>query len=78
MNKNIGIYQSQQQRPPVQQQQRAPVQQQQRAPVQQQQRPPSQPQNIILPSRPHSVPLPQHTQHVRKNTYRGIGMGGVR
>ena len=91
MNKNIGIYQSQYQRaqvqyqrPPVQQQQRPPVQQQQRPPVQQQQRPPVQQQNIILPSRPHSVPLPQHTQHtqhtqdIRKNTYRGIGMGGVR
>ena len=67
MNKNIGIYQSQQQRAQVQQQ-----------------RPPVQQQNIILPSRPHSVPLPQHTQHtqhtpdIRKNTYRGIGMGGVR
>jgi hypothetical protein len=73
MNKNIGIYQSQQQRAPVQQQ-RPPVQQQQ-------QRPPVQQQNIILPSRPHSVPLPQHTQHtqnIRKNMYRGIGMGGVR
>ena len=71
MNKNIGIYHLQQQRPMVQQQR----------PLVQQQRPPSQPQNIILPSRPHSVPLPQHTQHpqhVRKNTYRGIGMGGVR
>ena len=82
MNKNIGIYQSQQQRPPVQPQ-RPPVQQQQRPPVQQQ-RPPVQQRNIILPSRPHSVPLPQHTQHtqhtpdIRKNTYRGIGMGGVR
>jgi hypothetical protein len=61
MNKNIGIYHPQPQRPPVQPQ-----------------RPPVQPQNIILPSRPHSVPLPQHPQHVRKNTYRGIGMGGVR
>ena len=67
MNKNIGIYQSQQQRAQVQQQ-----------------RPPVQQQNIILPSRPHSVPLPQHTQHtqhtqnIRKNMYRGIGMGGVR
>ena len=71
MNKNIGIYHPQQQRPMVQQQR----------PMVQQQRPPSQPQNIILPSRPHSVPLPQHPQHpqhVRKNTYRGIGMGGVR
>ena len=68
MNKNIGIYHPQQQRPMVQQQR----------PLVQQQRPPSQPQNIILPSRPHSVPLPQHPQHVRKNTYRGIGMGGVR
>ena len=80
MNKNIGIYQSQQQRAQVQYQ-RPPVQQQQRPPVQQQQRPPVQQQNIILPSRPHSVPLPQHTQHtpdIRKNTYRGIGMGGVR
>jgi len=81
MNKNIGIYQSQQQRAPIQQQ-RAPVQQQ-RPPVQQQ-RAPVQQQNIILPSRPHSVPLPQHTQHtqhtqnIRKNMYRGIGMGGVR
>ena len=68
MNKNIGIYHPQPQRPPVQQQ-RLPVQQQ---------RPPVQQQNIILPSRPHSVPLPQHPQHIRKNTYRGIGMGGVR
>jgi hypothetical protein len=69
MNKNIGIYHPQQQRPPVQQQ-RPPVQQQ-RPPVQQQ-RPQSQPQNIILPN-------PQlHPQQVRRNTYRGIGMGGVR
>lgn len=68
MNKNIGIYHPQQQRQMVQHQR----------PLVQQQRPPSQPQNIILPSRPHSVPLPQHPQHVRKNTYRGIGMGGVR
>jgi hypothetical protein len=69
MNKNIGIYHPQQQRPMVQQQ-RPPVQQQ-RPPVQQQ-RPQSQPQNIILPN-------PQlHPQQVRRNTYRGIGMGGVR
>ena len=88
MNKNIGIYQPQQQRLPVQPQ-----------------RPPVQQQNIILPSRPQSVPLsqhpqhpqhtqhpqhpkhtqhpqhpqyPQHPQHIRKNAYRGIGMGGVR
>ena len=73
MNKNIGIYHPQQQRPPVQPQ-----------------RPPVQPQNIILPSRPQTVPLsqhpqhpqhtqhPQHPQHIRKNAYRGIGMGGVR
>ena len=80
MNKNIGIYQPQQQRPPLQQQ-RPPLQPQ---------RPPVQQQNIILPSRPQSVPLsqhpqhpqhtqhPQHPQHIRKNAYRGIGMGGVR
>jgi hypothetical protein len=79
MNKNIGIYHPQPQRPPVQPQ-----------------RPPVQQQNIILPSRPQSVPLsqhpqhqqypqhpqhpqyPQHPQHIRKNAYRGIGMGGVR
>ena len=69
MNKNIGIYHPQQQRPMVQQQR--PMVQQQRPPVQQQ-RPQSQPQNIILLN-------PQlHPQQVRRNTYRGIGMGGVR
>jgi len=72
MNKNIGIYHPQQQRPMVQQQ-RPPVQQQ-RPPVQQQ-RPQSQPQNIILPN---PQLHPQHPQQVRRNTYRGIGMGGVR
>jgi hypothetical protein len=76
MNKNIGIYHPQQQRPMVQQQrpmvqQQRPMVQQQRPPVQQQ-RPQSQPQNIILLN-------PQlHPQQVRRNTYRGIGMGGVR
>jgi hypothetical protein len=65
MNKNIGIYHPQQQRPMVQQQ-RPPVQQQ---------RPQSQPQNIILPNPQQH---PQHPQQVRRNTYRGIGMGGVR
>ena len=73
MNKNIGIYHPQQQRAPVQQQ-RAPVQHQ---------RPPSQPQNIILPNprQPQPQPQPQsqpQPQYVRKNMYRGIGMGGVR
>lgn len=68
MNKNIGIYHPQQQRPPVQQQR----------PMVQQQRLPSQPQNIILPNPQQHPQHPQHPQQVRRNTYRGIGMGGVR
>jgi hypothetical protein len=81
MNKNIGVYQSNI---------RVPQQQQQ------QQRPQVQHQNVILPKRPSSVPLPQpqpqlrpqpqppmrpHPHHppqqIRKNNYRGIGMGGI-
>jgi hypothetical protein len=85
MNKNIGVHQNnirvpQQQRPP----------QQQQRPPQQQQRPPVQHHNVVLPSRPSSVPLPHPQpqpqpqlqyrpppQQVRKNIYRGIGMGGI-
>lgn len=64
-----------------QQQHRAQVQQQQRL---QQQLLQQQHHNVVLPkpSTPSSIPLP-HPQHIpqqssRKNTYRGIGMGGVR
>ena len=75
MNRNIGVYQSNI---------RIPQQQQQ------QQRPHIQHQNIILPKRPSSVPLPQPQpqphphpqphhppQQIRRNNYRGIGMGGI-
>ena len=73
--------QLQQQQQQQQQQHRAQVQQQQRL---QQQLLQQQHHNVVLPkpSTPSSIPLP-HPQHIpqqssRKNTYRGIGMGGVR
>ena len=85
MNRNIGVYQSNI-RIPQQQQQHQQQQQQQ----QQQQHPYIQHQNVILPKRPSSVPLPQPQpqphprpqphhppQQIRKNNYRGIGMGGI-
>jgi hypothetical protein len=72
MNRNIGVYQSNTRVP--QQQQRPHIQHQH--------------QNVILPKRPSSVPLPQPqpqpqprpyhpSQQIRKNIYRGIGMGGI-
>ena len=84
--------QLQQQRAQVQLQQQQQQQQQHRAHVQQQQQRQqqllqTQHHNVVLPnpSTPSSIPLPhpQHIQHIpqqssRKNTYRGIGMGGVR
>jgi hypothetical protein len=81
--------QLQQQRAQVQLQQQQQQQQPHRAQVQQQQRLQQQllqqqHHNVVLPkpSTPSSIPLP-HPQHIpqqssRKNTYRGIGMGGVR
>jgi hypothetical protein len=88
MNKNIGIYQPRPQSQPQPRPQPRP--QTQPYPQQQYQRAPVQPQNIILPNPPppQSKPQPQQPQqqqqpqlqqqHIRKSTYRGIGMGGVR
>ncbi len=88
MNKNIGIYQPRPQSQPQPRPQPRPQTQpypQQPYPQQQYQRAPVQPQNIILPNPPppQSKPQPQQPQqlqqqHIRKSTYRGIGMGGVR
>jgi len=88
MNKNIGIYQPRPQTQPQPRPQPRPQTQpypQQPYPQQQYQRAPVQPQNIILPNPPppQSKPQPQQPQqlqqqHIRKSTYRGIGMGGVR
>jgi hypothetical protein len=93
MNKNIGINQNsirglqqrqQQQQQQHQQQQQLQLLQQQRHYQQQQQHLQQQQHNVVLPkpSTPSSIPLP-HPQHIpqqtsKKNTYRGIGMGGVR
>ena len=72
MNKNIGIYHPQPQRPPVQQQNIILPSRPQSVPLSQH---PQHPQHTQHPQHPQ---YPQHPQHIRKNAYRGIGMGGVR
>ena len=72
MNKNIGIYHPQPQRPPVQQQNIILPSRPQSVPLSQH------PQHPQYPQHPQHPQYPQHPQHIRKNAYRGIGMGGVR
>jgi hypothetical protein len=77
INKNIGAYPNNMYIQP-----RAPPSQPRALPSQP---PPSQYQNVILPGRPSSNPLPrpptqqhpQQRQQIKRNIYRGIDMGGI-